>query len=106
MYNGLQLLVRDPFVAMYDFFVLGFIPGTHIQITFQDWINTVAVVMILWLALKLYLQRRTILSLGFSLAEATTEPYPPVLVTPHTIAILRSGKSAGRLVCHSLAPLA
>lgn len=31
---------------MYNFIVLGLVPGTHIQITFQDWVNLVGLLIV------------------------------------------------------------
>ena len=43
---------------MYTFFVLGIIPGTTIQITFQLWLDLVAGLSVIILLTHLFIERR------------------------------------------------
>jgi hypothetical protein len=45
---------------MYSFFVLGIIPGTTIQITFQGWLDAVELAIALYCTVWLYRHRRAI----------------------------------------------
>lgn len=45
---------------MYSFFVLGIIPGTNIQITFQGWLDIIELAVALYGVAWLYRHRRAI----------------------------------------------
>jgi uncharacterized protein (DUF983 family) len=55
---------------MYDFIVLGLIPGTHIQINFQHWLHfasLLCVVLIVWKLQRLHIFRNSIITLAIAL---------------------------------------
>ena len=45
-------------VGVYNFLVLGFIPGTNIQITFQTWVDAFGLVLFAYCGFRLYQRYR------------------------------------------------
>lgn len=53
---------------MYDFIVLGLVPGTQIQITFYGWLYfaiSLSIILITWKMHRQHVFRNTIISLAF-----------------------------------------
>jgi uncharacterized protein (DUF983 family) len=56
---------------MYDFIVLGLVPGTHLQITFQFWLQFASILCILtviWKLHRLHVFRNSLITLAFAVS--------------------------------------
>lgn len=64
---------------MYNFIVLGQIPGTNIRISFAAWMGLAALILLSSLAVKRYLSRNQLM--GLAVKQRFSQVYQTVVVT-------------------------